>query len=140
MTITELLTKVTTPLSTLPINIQVSQKALLESGSSTPTAAAKRGLAILETTELRSLLHDLYPAITLTSTELNDATEIVTIKTRLKPYSDYIKFSIPLLKAYIPEETVAVLEDYFREEDPIYFIAVTTFVVVLGALKQSGDL
>ena len=139
MTENELITKMTTTLS-LSININAAQKALLSSAGATQAAAAKRGLAILEKTELRSFFLETYPSVKLSDAELNTAIEVIDIKKEMLSYKDFIKFAVSDLRPYIPVETVRVLEDYYRPEDPIYFIAVTTAVVAIAALQQAGDL
>lgn len=139
MTVTEVLTKVTT-LTTLTINIQVAQKVMLEAGGTTAVASAKRFLAIFEDTELRPFLHTLYPEVQLTNAELLAAPDIKDMKTKILPFKDYIRFAIPELKKYIPEETVEAVNNYYTEENPIYLIAVTAFVVVIATLHQAGDL
>ena len=139
MTVEQLVSKmgVLTELST---NFDVVQSKLLAAGGTTPTASAKRALHILENSDLRALLGNLYPKVTLTSTELNAAPSIVDVRNKLLPYEGYIKLAVSAISKYIPKETVNTLENHYRKEDPIYFVAVTTFVVVILVLQKEGEL
>ena len=134
MTVDQLIAKMTVPI-TLSINLQINQKALLES-----TATLKRCLGILEDTPLRALFLTMYPRVKLTTTELSAAPDIPTIQKKLLPYESYIEIAISNLERYIPKETIQVLKEYYSKKDPVHFIAVSTFILAVAALQQAGDL
>ena len=139
MTVEQLVSKMGV-LTNLATNFDVVQSKLLAAGGDTPATAAKRALHILENSDLRALLGNLYPKVTLSSSELNTAYSIVDFRNKLLPVEGFIRLAVSALSKYIPQETVYVLENHYRKEDPVYFIAVATFVVVILVLQKEGEL
>lgn len=139
ITIDDTITKMTTPI-TLKEDIGVIQRTLLKACGATEQAAAKRALHILETSPIRQFIGKLYPAVNMTEEELVASPDIVTIHKSLLPYKDYIKYGVPSLTGIIPKETVKLLQELLVVTDPQIFIAVTTFTVLVAALKQTGSL
>ena len=140
MTTTEIIDLFKTPLTTFKQG-SVLQKILLGScANSNETLSSKRALALLETTELRSLFLLVYPHITLTDLELDDAAELTEIKKALLPYVRVVIRAISELEAHLPIETTNLLRDYLVKESPLHFVTVTIFIVVTMALLEVGEL
>lgn len=139
ITVDDIISKMTTDI-TINGNLRIAQKTLLDACGTTPAAAAKRALQILEDSSLRQFMVGTYPKVTLTTNEIKVAPSIKDIHKKLLTYKAYIVYAVPALGTYIPKETVEVLKDHLVAEDPLSFIAVTTFATVIAALHQAGNL
>ena len=140
MTLDEILNIVKTPITTFK-NGAVIQKLLLGACAlGDETLAAKRALALLENVELRAMFLLMYPNVSLTSEELDNSEELISVKDVLTPYIKIAQRAISELEVNLPLETVALLKDYFVKESPIHFVTVNIFVVVTMTLIEAGEL